>query len=93
MKIIQLADTPGTMMSYGQMQFQAQCPTHGTWVKFTVSYTEYILADATASYECRPQRVVIRAAEQAIKDQCSGCVEDAARVVMPASRWPEGAEL
>ena len=86
MRIVQLADTIGTMYSYGEMQFQAQCPTHGKWVTFQVNHVARILSR-------EPEQLVSRYAEQAVKEKCADCVEDAARVVVPASRWPEGAEL
>lgn len=71
---------------YPRGRYQAQCPKHGKWVTFAVSYIE-----TANAYD--PQMYLIQVAETEIPKKCAGCVEDANEVKLPPTRWPEDAEL
>jgi hypothetical protein len=87
LRLAQLPDLPGEGMTYAQAQYRAQCPIHGEWVTFPISYLAIINA-------YNPREVVVeRKALQVIELNCGGCIKEANAVKLPPTRWPEGAEL
>lgn len=70
--------------SDGQVRYQVRCPQHNQSVSFVVSYTTVMSVRHLDAF-------IDAAAVEAIKTGCSECAQEV--VNMPATRWPEGAEL
>jgi hypothetical protein len=86
LRLVQLPDLPGEGMTYAQAQYQAQCPIHGEWVTFPISFLAIMNA-------YNPREVVEHRALQVIELNCTGCIKEANAVKVSPTRWPEGAEL
>jgi hypothetical protein len=68
-------------------EYAVRCPNHQVVVHFVVSALQMELTRLSVA-----DMLTISAAT-AIKDHCPSCVELFRRGVMPATRWPEDAEL
>lgn len=82
LKIVQLGD----YIRDGITRCMVDCPKHPS---HTISF-EVTELDVLSAYDA--MQFIEQAAFKALREKCSECVEEN-RVVLPPTRWPEGAEL